>query len=432
MRLFFALRIPVVEGDSLVYANITDTLLRHGIYGLTDTNVHATLIRLPGYPLFLAAIFRLFGQDNFTAVMLVQVLFDLGTCFLVAELARRAINERAAVIAFAIAALCPFTANYSGTPLTETLSIFFTAAAFLFAAIAFEERRNSMWMWCGVSVSCTILLRPDGGILMGAIGLAMIWRFARVAAERKHMIVAGVLLVVFSFLPLVPWTIRNWRTFHVFQPLVKADATDPGEWDPHGWNHWFNTWLIDYSSVEDVGWHIDGEPVRFEDIPSYAFWSPDEKQQVSQLIAAYNAADNTMTRELDAQFGAIADRHEREHPLRVKLLFPAGRLISTWLRPRTEMLPIDTHFWRWEDDPHDSSIAIALGLLNLALIAVAAIGLFKGVPAKWLWLSPLLIYIVVRSLFLARIGAAEPRYVLECFPGVFVFASRYLAKFRAG
>ena len=49
--------------------------------------------------------------------------------FLIADLARRIASERAAKVAFLLAALCPFLANYSAAVLTETLEIFFTALA---------------------------------------------------------------------------------------------------------------------------------------------------------------------------------------------------------------------------------------------------------------------------------------------------------------
>ncbi len=52
-------------------------------------HVMPTFSRLPGYPGFLAAVFAIFGWSNFRAVLLIQVLFDLGTCFLIADLARR-------------------------------------------------------------------------------------------------------------------------------------------------------------------------------------------------------------------------------------------------------------------------------------------------------------------------------------------------------
>ena len=76
--------------DSRFYANIAKNWLQHGVYGITNSGVITpTLARLPGYPAFLAAIFALFGVGNFRAVLLVQVLFDLATCFLIADLARR-------------------------------------------------------------------------------------------------------------------------------------------------------------------------------------------------------------------------------------------------------------------------------------------------------------------------------------------------------
>jgi len=77
---------------------------------------------------FLAIIFWLFGAGNFKAVMLAQIVFDLATCLIVADIARRMLSTRAAKIAFLLASLCPFLANYSAAVLTETLEIFFTVS----------------------------------------------------------------------------------------------------------------------------------------------------------------------------------------------------------------------------------------------------------------------------------------------------------------
>ena len=141
LRLVFVLHWPVVQGDALIYAEIAKNLLNEHVYGLARaTGMFPTLIRLPGYPLFLAACFKLFGQDNWRAVMLVQLVFDIFSCYFIADTARRLVSQRAALIAFAFACLCPFTANYVGTGLTETTEIFFTTAAVLCAVIAFERR----------------------------------------------------------------------------------------------------------------------------------------------------------------------------------------------------------------------------------------------------------------------------------------------------
>ena len=58
--------------------------------------IRSTLIRLPGYPLFLAACFRLFGMENYRAVLYVQLAADLLTCWLAAALAGRLFGRRAA------------------------------------------------------------------------------------------------------------------------------------------------------------------------------------------------------------------------------------------------------------------------------------------------------------------------------------------------
>src|SRR5258708_866323 len=89
LRLFLVVYFPGVVDDSRFYANIAENWLQHGIYGITNSGVIVpTLSRLPGYPAFLAAIFALFGDDNFREVLLIQALSDVATCFLTRDLAR--------------------------------------------------------------------------------------------------------------------------------------------------------------------------------------------------------------------------------------------------------------------------------------------------------------------------------------------------------
>src|SRR5438477_7319689 len=64
LRLFFVFRYPHIAGDTFIYGDIAKNWLNHGIYGLTDVpGIHPTLIRLPGYPGFLALMFSFFGQE---------------------------------------------------------------------------------------------------------------------------------------------------------------------------------------------------------------------------------------------------------------------------------------------------------------------------------------------------------------------------------
>src|SRR5208337_1388739 len=168
-----------------------------------------TWIRLPGYPAFLALCFKLFGREHYHAVLLVQIAIDIAGCFVIADLARRTVSTRAARFAFALAALCPFTANYTVAPLAETLSIFFTAVALDAAVTGFmrvDEDSSSWiaWTCCALAVSAGIQLRPDGGILLAAIGLFLLWRNWQKPDERTPMFWAGTLVLLISLAPLVP------------------------------------------------------------------------------------------------------------------------------------------------------------------------------------------------------------------------------------
>src|ERR1700753_4233984 len=71
---------PQIQGDALLYGDIAANWLRHGIYGHSvghptgPPTVEPTLVRLPGYPAFLAACFAVFGVGNYKAVVCVQAL----------------------------------------------------------------------------------------------------------------------------------------------------------------------------------------------------------------------------------------------------------------------------------------------------------------------------------------------------------------------
>ena len=91
LRLFFLLKFPHVTADSNLYAELAKNWLLRGVYGLTTDagRVAPSYARLPGYPAFLAFVFTIFGIDHFRTAMTIQILVDLGTCLVTADLARR-------------------------------------------------------------------------------------------------------------------------------------------------------------------------------------------------------------------------------------------------------------------------------------------------------------------------------------------------------
>jgi Dolichyl-phosphate-mannose-protein mannosyltransferase len=448
LRLVFVLHFPAVVDDSRLYADIAENWLQHGVYGITNSGeVVPTLSRLPGYPAFLAAIFAIFGWSNFRAVLLIQVLFDLGTCFLIADITRRMLSERAAKAAFVLAALCPFLANYAAAALTETLEIFFTTVALDLALVGIAGLRDdspstrplAAWLGCGLSIGVCILLRPDGGILFGAIGAYLLLLLFRRKLERRRAIepaaesrsgplmlsilYAGVLLTIGAFGPLLPWTLRNLHTLHRFQPLAPRYANDSDELVMAGFNRWTKTWIADYTSVQEIYWKVPGDPIDATRLPQRAFDSAQQREETAQLFADYSQ-DHEITPELDARFASLAAARVKAAPLRYYLWLPGLRVADMWLRPRTELLPSDPRWWEFDDDPVWLTVSVLFGLVNLGYVGMAIAGLLRSRASCCIELFVL--FLLLRSLFLATLENPEPRYTLECYPVIVVAAAAFL------
>ncbi len=403
LRLIFIFKFPVLQGDTFVYGDIAKNWLLHGVYGLTNDGVaQATYIRLPGYPTFLAILFKIFGMEHYNSAMFTQVVVDLGTCFVVSALALEITRaqdfaaqdasraERPALIAFLLTALCPFLANFVATPLTETWSIFFTTLTLYFAVKGLRSLFHGSpgywkwWLGSGFALGAGLLFRPDTGIVLamaGAVLLPLLFTFP------KRTLVSGLLT---------------------------------------GFYHWLKTWVVDYISVYNVEWHVDGEKIDMADLPPRACDSQQECAQTETLVDSYNDG-LTLSPEIDAQFNELAQQRIRRHPFRYYVWLPALRITDMWLRPRVDMLPLDIDWWRIDDNGWDSWIAIGLGALNLVLILLALIGMLRVWPHHWISAPSLIFallvgFVVLRSLFLGTLENPEPRYTLECYPVVLAFA----------
>ena len=91
----FGLRVAVARylandtpADEKIYALLAHNLLEHQVYSHdAEPPYGPSLIRLPGYPFFLTAIYYFFGHENNTAVRIAQALIDTVTCALIGLLA---------------------------------------------------------------------------------------------------------------------------------------------------------------------------------------------------------------------------------------------------------------------------------------------------------------------------------------------------------
>ncbi|HVB07550.1 MAG TPA: hypothetical protein VNF00_01270 [Candidatus Acidoferrales bacterium] len=442
LRTYFVWRFSFYDaGDTPIYQQLAHNWLKHGIYGL-DILGHVTAVdmRTPGYPAFLAVIYTVFGESA-RAVMFAQAFVDVLTCVLVAAmaavLAPQESRGRVALAALWLAALCPFTANYTAVVLTETLTIFLSALALLVLMEALRGLRwreevvspgamspNMCWLMGGIVVGFGTLVRPETPLILAAAGAVVVgccWR----PKDWKKLVRAGLLMAVGLAVPLMPWATRNWRTLHTVQFLSPRYSELPGEFTPRGFYAWTGTWLWRFGDVFLVPWNLNGAQISIDDVRASAFDSPRERERVAKLLGEYNETTE-MTPQLDRGFEEIARERTARDPLRTYVRVPFLRAMAMWFTPRIEMLPLSGHLWPvhywWENSEPEYCVSLGLFLLGIAYAGMALAGTWRvrKDPAALL----LVAYIVIRTAFLTTIETPEPRYVLECFPAVFALAAQ--------
>lgn len=441
LRIWLLNKLFEVNGDSELYGSMAKNLLLHGRYAVNNQTgaLHTTLIRLPGYPLFLAACFRLFGMENYFAPACLQVVADLAACVLLALLAWRIAPGRwrmaAAQATLWLACLCPFAAAYCAEPLTEVPTLFCISLA-LWAVARFQDRRD----WASAlaftfAATCAALLRPDGAlvgiafacpIVFGLLGAPSLRRLfvARVGWPKLRMALVCLLL---ALAPFAAWTWRNQRVFHVFQPLAPRYATDPGEETWPGWQRWVKTWCLDFVSTWQIYWNMPGDNLDLNQLPSRAFDSPAQREQTARLFAGYDDNGDQMTPKLDSEFGRLAQERISAHPLRYYFWLPLGRVLDMTFRPRVENLNIDLDWWVYSHHHFETRFSWFYAALNAVYVLLAIAGLWLR-PRLWPWM---VLYIVLRSLLLATLEAPEARYTLEFFPIIFVLGGIAIGRVHA-
>ena len=201
----------VVTGDTASYENPARALVDTGRFaGAPDRPSVPETLRTPGYPLFLAGIYALFGERR-DVVIVAQVLLSTGTVLLLYGIATRLQTSRTALAAAAFLLLDPLSFVYSQLLFSETL---FACALMLAVWCAVGVLRGgSLWwsLFFGLGLAAATLIRPiayylfvpamSGLALYGRTGLGWTWRKSATAG----------LLVLLPWCVLVEgWRVRNY------------------------------------------------------------------------------------------------------------------------------------------------------------------------------------------------------------------------------
>ena len=339
------------------------------------------IFRTPGYPILLSGLFLL-GGDEPPMLWGRALSALLGTAAVggVASLARLLFDERAALIAAAIAAVYPEAIAASVfvlseapfTPLMIWQLVAWTKAwrtAGVSPAQLHKAGETPAVRWAalaGLLAGLATLMRPSWLLFVpfaAAIGMAMGPR------RREHAVICGVMLAAMC-MTLLPWWIRNYAVAGRFVPT---------------------TLQVGASLYDGLGPQATGaSDMRF--VPAFV-----GEQKAADAAAGANTS-NTFEDRLDRRMRDASLAWAANNPSRVLQL--AGiKFLRMW-----NPLPNAAEFG-------SGTLRLMLALTYIPVIALAAIGVWKYARRDWpylLCLLPAVYFTCLHVIFVSSIRYRQP------------------------
>ena len=193
----------------------------HGLSSPFGGATGPTALLSPGYPLVIALCFLIFGSFTFqaaVAVMVLQLLFSLGTVLLVIQIAEHCFGARAANLAGTFWAVS-LPLVWMPTIFWETcLSTLLLLGMVALSLRAVARPRTILWPVIGAYCGLAALVNP--ALLLTLLAL-LIWAAWQ---TRKTYRLAPLLGLLVLALVYVPWPIRNARVLGAFIPMRSTVA----------------------------------------------------------------------------------------------------------------------------------------------------------------------------------------------------------------
>ena len=189
-------------------------------YQLTGSLFHyPDVIRTPGYPVYLAAIYGIAGIHPFVAIFC-QILLSLIMVVLIYRICLLLFNERSiAIIASFLYAIDFHSAYVANELLSDTIfTLFFTLSIYQFVK-GIKSDKLSMFVWSALFMGLSALVKPIG-LLYPLVIAAIILFFSKQVLMQKIKVVS-VYLVLFGLIVSI-WSLRNHIRYDSWQPTAQG------------------------------------------------------------------------------------------------------------------------------------------------------------------------------------------------------------------
>lgn len=344
-------------------------------------------LRPPVYPYVLGAVYAVTG-DSIDAARGLGAVCGAISVFLLYLIVLRVWGRRTALIAALALAIFPPQILLARELLSEALFVALELGALLCVFVFRDFGRRLRWaVAAGVLCGVGALTRNPGGVLIVAVAAGLWGRAPRLAFRAW---VGPAVAVACLALTVAPWTLRNWIDFGRLVPVTSStgfalagtynsvserDPVHPGAWRTPvivpEYEHLFHTPGIDEATLDQT---LRSEAVEFAwDHPGYV-----ARVSGRNLLRLFELSEDS-----------VVGRGSVEVSQR-----GIGSETSTLGRV---------------------SIAIAVLLAVLGVVAIVSAGLPRG--PVFLWLVPVL------TLLLAAPIAGLPRYRMPADPFILILAA---------
>jgi arylsulfatase A-like enzyme len=393
LRLGFVAWAPrVPSADGRTYHGFAEVLMRG--MGYVNPDGSPAIMWVPGWPLLLAGLYRVFGFDP-TVGMVAGAILGALTAALLAALGARLFGPRAGLVAGAIYALWPGLVYYSATLYSEDLfNALLVGLLLLLGVTARAERRRGVgWAAAGLTLGAMAQVKAEPLALSPMLGVYL-WCVRRSRADfaRSAALLFGVTALVVS-----PWILRNYRLFDRFIPTSSSGGSvawignhpgASGAFDGFADLHWAELHRREDRARTDLARDAAG----WREVWRFARESPTEALAIlpRKLRATYSGDGDGAS--IVRGFGG------REH----------------W------QLPEGT--WRWMLRVAD---AWWYGVVALAALGLTRLGRFAR-EARVLVLGPVLTWLVLHLVFIGG-----PRFHVPEAPSFALLAALGLGRLRS-
>jgi len=260
------LRLPPQNPDGYYYHSLAQNILRdRGYVLLWGTGHEYRLFRPPGYPIFLAAVYSLFGI-NYFAVRIIEICISCGSIGLVYFIALRLFGKRAAWAAAIIATFYWRAILWTATFRAENLLIFFLLLFIYFLTVERRAAPVAPVAFGGFFFAVACLIRPNTVL---CLPLIILWFFTKKKQSLRSPMLAS-LIFIFAFIAgFCPW---GWYIVHERHfSIADSLGTTMGA---------INVWV---ANNPEMGDEIGGSGFEKINLVRYAHYSMGEKEWLTLI-----------------------------------------------------------------------------------------------------------------------------------------------------